>query len=158
MTHLFAAFALSTVAVVAASGATAQEFHGGLSLDYASPTEGDSQTAFSGIAGVTFGRDTLTYGVEAEAGVPLGGNTDYDTTRFRIIGLYDLGGYEILGAAGFTRYGLTDDSEDGTNFGLGVQRAYSDWTTLRAEFIRDNMSNDDVPDATTARVGILFNF
>ncbi|PUB12078.1 hypothetical protein [Yoonia sediminilitoris] len=158
MKHLLAAGALAMAATGATTAAWAQEFHAGFSLDYASPTEGDSQTAISGIAGVTFGRDVLTYGVEAEAGVPLGGNTDYDTTRFRAIGLYDLGDYEVLGAAGFTRYGLADDSEDGVNFGLGVQRDYSDWTILRAEFIRDNMSSDNVPDATTARIGVLFNF
>ena len=144
-------------ALVIGSSVTAQEFHGGLSLDYAKPHSGDSQTSVTFMGGVMLGGPVFKYGIEAEAGLPLGGNTDYDVARLRLLGSYDLGNYTVLAGAGVAEYDTPGGTVDGDSLSLGLQRAISDRVTLRAEFVRDFM-DDGVPDTTTTRVGMIYNF
>ncbi len=143
------------------SAATAQEFHGGLGLDYGKPHSGEDQAGFSWLGGVTFGGPTLRYGVELDIGMPLNGNTDYDTNRLRLIGMYDIGDYTILGAVGVTRYQFGDEDNDGSNFGIGVERDFSDRWSLRGEFIRDFLDEGfgGFTDAvTTTRIAMIYRF
>lgn len=144
-------------ALVIGSSVAAQEFHGGLSLDYAKPHSGDSQTSVTFMGGVMFGGPVLKYGVEAEAGLPLGGDTDYDTARLRLVGTYAFDNYTVVAGAGVVEYDTFGGTVDGESVSLGLQRAISDRVTLRAEFVRDFMG-DGVPDTTTTRVGMIYNF
>ena len=144
-------------ALAIGSSVTAQEFHGGLSLDYAKPHSGNGQTVVSFMGGVMMGGPAFKYGVEAEVGLPVGGNTDYEAARLRLLGSYDFGDYTFLAGVGATQYAATADDVGGRNYSLGVQRAISDRVILRAEFIRDFM-DDTYPDTTTTRIGMLYSF
>lgn len=144
-------------ALVIGSSAAAQDIYGGLTLDYAKPHSGDSQTAASILGGAMFGGPALKYGIEAEFGLPLAGNTDYDTARLRLMGSYDFGDYTVLAGAGVTQYAMPLGDVDGESYSLGVQRAISDRVTLRGEFIRDFM-DAGVADTTITRIGAIYNF
>lgn len=144
-------------ALAIGSSVAAQEFHGGLSLDYAKPHSGNGQTAVSFLGGLMLGGPAFKYGVEAEVGLPTGGNTDYEAARLRLLGTYEEGDYTYLLGAGATQYGATTGDVGGRHFSVGLQRAVSDRVTLRAEFIRDFM-DDTYPDTTTTRIGMLYSF
>lgn len=139
------------------SAATAQDFYTGLTLDYASPHSGDSQTLSSIVAGLGTGSGKVAYGGELELGYHFVGDAEYDTKRLRGWGTYDLGSVKAMGSLGFTRYDFANSDETGYNIGLGVQRDMSARWALRGEFIRDFMDGD-VPDTTTTRIGGLFKF
>lgn len=149
--------ALLLGALTIGSSVAAQEFYGGLSLDYSLPHSGDSQTAASLIGGVMFGGPVLKYGAEADFGFPLAGDAEYDTVRLRAMGSYDFGDYTVLAGLGVTEYSVGNASADGQNVSVGVQRAISDRVTLRAEFIRDFME-DGVSNTTTTRIGAVYYF
>ncbi|MBE0412473.1 hypothetical protein [Yoonia sp.] len=144
-------------ALAIGTSAAAQEFYGGLTLDYAKPHSGDSQTAASLLGGVMFGGPVFKYGAELDFGLPLAGDTDYDTTRLRAMASYDFGDYAAIAGAGVVQYDTPLGDVDGQSLSLGVQRAISDRILLRGEFIRDFM-DDGVADTTTTRVGAVYRF
>lgn len=153
MTRLSAMLA----ALIVASPVAAQEFHLGLSGDYALPHSGEDQYAVSFIGGVMYRVDALRFGLELDLGLPLAGQTDVETGRFRILTSYDVGDYAVLAGAGVSEYSTIVGSAGGENYSIGVERDWSERVTLRGEIIRDFMSST-VPDTTITRLGLIYKF
>ncbi len=140
------------------TGALAQDFYVGGSLDYLFPHSGDAQTVGAVIAGL--GIDTGPFAVigEAEYGAQIAGDNDYDTARIRVLGSYDWGDYTLRAGGGVTEYYFGDDTSGGYNFGFGAERAVTPNIRLRGELIRDFMDNTFTAAVTTTRVAVLYSF
>ena len=138
--------------------ATAQDFYGGVALDYHKPHAGEEHSAAALIAGIQLGRGTISYGLEADASTPVDGTDTYDALRVRGLAFYDLGGVEALAGIGATQYTLNGDSFTGYNFGLGAQIPWNDSWSVRVEFIRDMMDQDYTTNVTTTRLGMIYRF
>ncbi|WP_296425349.1 hypothetical protein [Yoonia sp.] len=145
-------------AAVIGSGASAQDFYAGATLDYGLPHSGDAQTVGSVIAGVGLGDAQIGYGAEVELGMHVAGDADYDTQRFRFWGTYGLGDISARVAGGVTQFDTDSGIVDGYNLGLGVQRDVSDRLTMRGEFIRDFPDDSAFPAVTTTRIGVTYKF
>ena len=144
-------------ALAIGSSVSAQEFRGGLSLDYAKPHSGDEQSAVTFMGGVMFGQ-ALKGGLELEAGLPTGGDSDYDTSRLRLMGEYDFGRYSVVAGVGVVQYDSSSIGEvDGETASLGIAGDISDRVALRFEFLRDFM-DEGASNTTTSRIGLIYNF
>ncbi len=147
------------VAALIGSGAAAQEFYAGGTLDYMYPHSGDSQTSAAFIGGVTLGvAPTYSFGAELEFGTQIAGDNDYDTQRYRLWGAYDLGEVAVRVAGGVTQYSFDGTDPEGYNLGVGVQRDFSPRIAVRGEFIRDFMDDNFTAAVTTTRIGVLYKF
>ncbi|WP_341368711.1 hypothetical protein [Yoonia sp. BS5-3] len=148
-------------AILAASlgtGAMAQDLYLGGSLDYMFPHSGDAQTAGSIIGGFGVSSGPFALTAEAEYGVQVAGENDYDTARVRMLASYDWLGYSFHAGGGVTEYYFSDDTSGGFNFGFGAERAVTDTLTVRGELIRDIMDNTFTAAVTTTRVGLFYDF
>ena len=151
---------LALVIIVAALGsaAVAQDAYVGAGIDYHYPHAGDAQTVTSAIAGLGFDTGYFGIGAEAEYGLRVAGDNDYDTARVRGWLSYDWSDYTFRVAGGITEYYFEDDNTGGFNAGIGAQREVSPNLTLRGEFIRDFMDNTFTSAITTTRVAVLYSF
>ncbi len=146
------------IAATLGSASFAQEAYVGAGVDYHFPHSGDAQTVTSAIAGLGFDTGFFGIGAEAEYGLRVAGDNDYDTARVRAWLSYDWADYTFRFAGGVTEYYFEDDNAGGFNFGLGAQRDISPNLTLRGELIRDFMDNIFTDAITTTRVAVLYNF
>lgn len=140
------------------TGAFAQDVYLGGSLDYMFPHSGDAQTVGSVIAGLGIDAGPFAVIGEAEYGVQIAGDNDYDTARVRVLGSYDWGDYTMRAGGGVTEYYFSDHTSGGFNFGFGAERAVTDAFSLRGELIRDFMDNTFTAAVTTTRVAVFYNF
>ena len=146
-------------AALLCTGAGAQEFYAGASLDYMLPHSGDSQTVGTLIGGVAvLSTDRYSFGAELELGQRIAGDNDYDTQRYRLWGSYPLGQVAARGSIGITQYDFDGTRAEGAHIGLGVETDVSDRVTLRGEFIRDFMDDAFTDAVTTSRIGVFYNF
>ncbi|WP_157033187.1 hypothetical protein [Loktanella sp. S4079] len=151
-------FIFAAVCAVSGTGVLAQDFYAGGTLDYAHPHSGDAQTVGSLVGGIGWSQGRYGYGAEVELGGHIGGDADYGTQRLRGWGTYDLGRVAGRIAGGITEYDLNAGTASGYNLGVGVETAFSDRVTLRAEFIRDFMEDNSTAAVTTTRIGAFYNF
>lgn len=154
MKHLFAAF----FAAMFGSAACAQDVYVGAGIDYHYPHSGDAQTVTSAIAGLGFDTGFFGIGAEAEYGLQIAGDNDYDTARVRGWVSYDWADYTFRVAGGITEYYFEDDNAGGFNFGLGAERGLTPNLTLRGELIRDFMDDIFTDAVTTTRVAVVYSF
>ncbi len=146
------------VAATLANVAQAQDVYVGGSLDYHFPHSGDAQTVGSLIAGLEIDAGSFSIIGEAEYGVQVAGDNDYDTARVRVLGSYDWGDYALRAGGGITEYYFGEDSAGGYNFGFGAERTVSANMSVRGELIRDFMNNTFTSAVTTTRVAVVYNF
>ncbi|MEL6684846.1 MAG: hypothetical protein AAFN63_09355 [Pseudomonadota bacterium] len=146
------------IAATLGSASFAQEAYVGAGVDYHFPHSGDAQTVTSAIAGLGFDTGFFGIGAEAEYGLRVAGDNDYDTARVRGWLSYDWADYTFRVAGGISEYYFEDDNAGGFNFGLGAQRDISPNLILRGELIRDFMDNIFTDAVTTTRVAVLYNF
>ncbi|EBA12472.1 outer membrane protein [Roseobacter sp. CCS2] len=146
------------IAATLGSAAFAQEAYVGAGVDYHFPHSGDAQTVTSGIAGLGFDTGLFGIGAEAEYGLRVAGDNDYDTARVRVWVSRDWADYTFRFAGGVTEYYFEDDNAGGFNFGLGAEREVSPNLTVRGELIRDFMDNIFTDAVTTTRIAVLYNF
>lgn len=154
MKCLFVVLAAATFGTTAA----AQDAYVGAGVDYHYPHSGDAQTVTTVIGGLGFDTGLFGIGAEAEYGLSVAGDNDYDTARVRGWLSYDWSDYTFRFAGGISEYYFEDDTAGGFNFGLGAQRDISPDLTLRGELIRDIMDNTFTDAVTTTRVAVLYNF
>ncbi len=154
MKCLFAILAAVTFGTTAA----AQDAYLGAGVDYHFPHSGDAQTVTSVMGGLGFDAGLFGIGAEAEYGLRVAGDNDYDTARVRGWLSYDWSDYTFRFAGGISEYYFEDDTSGGFNFGLGAERDISPNLTLRGELIRDFMDNTFTEAITTTRVAVLYNF
>lgn len=139
----------------AATGASAQQAYGGVVYDLAYPHQGDNGDATGIVGGLRFGDGATTFGGEMDLGVA--GSVDYHALRLRGIVRNDMGQFAMFGGLGLSRYDLdTGGSNEGYNFGLGVDYEVTSGIDLRGEFIRDIMWG--YTDSTNLRMGVMFGF
>ena len=146
------------IAATFGSASFAQEAYVGAGVDYHFPHSGDAQTVTSAIAGLGFDTGFFGIGADAEYGLRVAGDNDYDTARVRGWLSYDWADYTFRVAGGISEYYFEDDNAGGFNFGLGAQRDISPNLILRGELIRDFMDNIFTDAITTTRVAVLYNF
>lgn len=130
----------------------------GGALDYHYPHSGDDQVVGSAIAGLGFNVGPFAIGGEAEYGLQVAGENDYDTARVRGFVSYDWGEYTFRASGGITEYYFEDDTAGGYNFGIGAERAVSDTLVLRGDLIRDFMDSTFTAAVTTTRIALLYQF
>jgi len=150
---------LAATMAIAATGASAQDFYLGGSVDYAKPHSGDEQTSVGLMGGVEFGSGgPLGFAAQAEYSTPRAGAEDYDAARLRGLASYDFGGFAAVGGVGITRYRDGGTDYKGYNFSLGVDAKLGDGPgSVRVEMVRDIM-DDYGTDVTTTRIGYKYNF
>lgn len=149
--------AVAVVAVVSYAGsAQAQDAYVGVALEYGKLSEDNSQTAASVLAGAEFDVGIATVAIEAEYGAASTFGGDYDTTRLRLIGGYDLGGATALASIGGASYSGGDIKVDGISYGLGVQMPVTNSLDLRGEVLYDDISELD--GVTTGRIAAIYSF
>lgn len=146
------------LATMLGTTALAQDAYVGAGVDYHFPHSGDAQTVTSGLVGLGFDTGLFGIGAEAEYGLRIAGDNDYDTARVRAWLSYDWSDYTFRFAGGVTEYYFDDDNAGGFNFGLGAERDLSPNLTLRGELIRDFMDDIFTDAITTTRVAVLYNF
>jgi hypothetical protein len=146
------------IAVTIGTAGYAQDAYIGAGVDYHYPHAGDAQTVTSAIAGLGFDTGYFGIGAEAEYGLRVAGDNDYDTARVRGWLSYDWADYTFRVAGGITEYYFEDLSTGGFNAGIGAQRELSPNLTLRGEFIRDFMDNNFTSAITTTRLAVLYSF
>mgnify|MGYP000628015446 CR=1 FL=1 len=146
------------IAATFGSAAYGQDAYVGAGVDYHYPHSGDAQTVTSAIAGLGFDTGLFGIGAEAEYGVHVAGDNDYDTARVRGWVSYDWADYTFRVAGGVTEYYFADDNAGGFNAGLGVERDLSPNLAIRGEVIRDFMDNIFTDAITTTRVAVLYSF
>ena len=146
------------LAATLGTAAHAQDVYVGASADYHFPHSGDAQSVGSLIAGMGIDAGSFALGAEAEAGVQIAGDNDYDTARVRVWGSYDWRDYTFRVAGGVTEYYFSDDNAGGYNAGFSAERALSENISLRGELIRDFMDSTFTTAVTTPRVGVFYNF
>lgn len=146
------------VATVLGTAGYAQDAYVGAGVDYHYPHAGDAQTVTSVIAGLGFDTGYFGIGAEAEYGLRIAGDNDYDTARVRGWLSYDWADYTFRVAGGITEYYFEDLNTGGFNAGIGAQRDLSPNLTVRGEFIRDFMDNNFTSAITTTRLAVLYNF
>lgn len=147
-----AVFSLISTAVAA------QDLYVGGSVDYMRPHEGDTQFVTSAIAGMGFDAGIVDVGAEAEYGLRVGGDNDYDTARVRGWVSYDWGHYTLRAGGGITEYYFGDTNYGGYHAMLGAERALTENLSVRGEFIRDFVDDAFVAGITATRIGVVFNF
>ncbi len=150
--------ALCAALCVLGTGAAAQDIYAGGSIDYLQPHDGDTQFVTSAIAGLGFETGLFGVGAEADYGVHVGGDNDYDTARVRAWVSYDWGDYTIRAGGGITEYYFDDANFGGYHAMLGAERALTDQLSLRGEFIRDFVDDAFVAGITATRIGVVYNF
>ncbi|MEJ8561177.1 hypothetical protein QTO30_08050 [Yoonia sp. GPGPB17] len=146
------------IAATLGSAASAQEAYVGAGVDYHFPHSGDAQTVTSAIAGLGFDTGLFALGAEAEYGLRIAGDNDYDTARVRVWVSRDWADYTFRVAGGVTEYYFEDDNTGGFNAGLGAEREVSPNLTVRGELIRDFMDNTFTEAVTTTRIAVLYSF
>jgi len=146
------------IAAALGTAAPAQEVYVGTGLDYLYPHSGDAQSVASAIAGLGFDTGFFGIGAEAEYGMRVAGDNDYDTSRVRAWLSYDWMDYTFRFAGGVTEYYFEDENANGLNFGLGAQREITPVLSLRGELIRDFMDDNFTGAVTTTRVAMLYSF
>lgn len=154
MKCVFAVLAAVTLGTTAA----AQDAYVGAGVDYHYPHSGDAQIVTSVLGGLGFDTGLFGIGGEAEYGLRVAGDNDYDTARVRGWLSYDWSDYTFRFAGGISEFYFEDDTAGGFNFGLGASRDISPNLTLRGELIRDIMDNTFTDAITTTRVAVLYNF
>lgn len=154
MKHLIPAL----VAASLGSATFAQEAYVGAGVDYHYPHSGDAQSVTSAIAGLGFDTGLFGIGAEAEYGLRVAGDNDYDTARVRGWLSYDWADYTFRVAGGITEYYFEDDNAGGFNFGLGAERDLSSNLSVRGELIRDIMDDIFTDAITTTRVAVIYEF
>ena len=147
----------AALALTVANTASAEGLYLGGSVEYLMPHAGDAQVVTSLLGGVGAAVGAYDLGVEAEYGMRVSGENDYDTQRVRFWLGRDLGAYNIRLSAGLTQYDFGSTSDDGTNMGLGVQRDIGAGA-LRAEWIRDFVRTDYTHATTTTRLAYVYKF
>ncbi len=146
------------IAATVGSAAHAQDAYVGAGLDYHYPHSGDGQTVTSVIGGLGFDTGYFGIGAEAEYGLRVGGDNDYDTARVGGWLSYDWSDYTFRVSGGITEYYFEDDNAGGFNFGLAAEREVSPNLVLRGGFIRDFMDDIFTEAVTTTRVAVLYSF
>ena len=154
MNRLIPAVVFSLISTAVA----AQDLYVGGSVDYMRPHEGDTQIVTSAIAGMGFDAGLVGVGAEAEYGLRVGGDNDYDTARVRGWVSYDWGHYTLRAGGGITEYYFGDTNYGGYHAMLGAERALTENLSVRGEFIRDFVDDAFVAGITATRVGVVFNF
>ena len=156
MTRLIPFVAAMTIA----GSAAAQDIYVGGSADYLLPHDGDTQVVGSVIGGMGFdtGLFGLGVGAEAEYGMHIAGENDYDTARVRGYLSYDWGHYSLRAGGGITEYYFDDANYGGYHALLGAERALTDNLSVRGEFIRDFVDDAFVAGITATRIGVVFDF
>ena len=145
-------------ATLLGTAATAQDAYVAGALDYMLPHDGDTQFVGTAMAGLVFDAGLFGVGGEAEYGLNVGGDADYDTARARAWVSYDWGDYTIRAGGGITEYYFANENFGGFHALLGAERALSEALSIRGEFIRDFVDDAFVAGITTTRVGVVFNF
>ena len=153
--HRLSALALATLI---GSAASAQDLYVGGTVDYMRPHKGDTQTVSSAIAGMTFDVGIVDVGAEAEYGLQIAGENDYDAARVRGWVSYDLGRYTLRAGGGITEYYFGDTNYGGYHALLGAERSLTDNISVRGEFIRDFVDDAFVAGITATRIGVVLNF
>ena len=148
----------AAIATLIGSAAVAQDLYVGGSVDYMRPHEGDTQIVSSAIAGMGFDAGLVGVGAEAEYGLHIGGDNEYDAARVRGWVSYDWGHYTIRAGGGITEYYFEDTNYGGYHAMLGAERALTDSLSVRGEFIRDFVDDAFVAGITATRIGVVFNF
>ncbi len=148
----------AVIAAIVGTAGYAQDAYVGAGVDYHYPHSGDAQTVTSAIAGLGFDTGFFGIGAEAEYGLQVAGDNDYDTARVRGWVSYDWGDYTFRFAGGVTEYYFADDNAGGFNAGLGAERDLTPNLTVRGELIRDFMDNIFTDAITTTRVAVLYKF
>ena len=148
----------AALATLLGTAAAAQDLYVGGSVDYMRPHEGDTQIVTSAIAGMGFDAGLVGVGAEAEYGLRVGGDNDYDTARVRGWVSYDWGHYTLRAGGGITEYYFGDTNYGGYHAMLGAERALTENLSVRGEFIRDFVDDAFVAGITATRIGVVFNF
>ena len=148
----------AALAVMIGSAASAQDVYVGAGIDYMRPHAGDTQTVTSAIAGMGFDAGMVDVGAEAEYGLRVAGDNDYDTARVRGWVSYDWGHYTIRAGGGITEYYFGDTNYGGYHAMLGAERALTENLSVRGEFIRDFVDDAFAAGITATRIGVVFNF
>ena len=148
---------LAAAIAFGANTALAQDAYLGVGFDFNSPATGDNQTIASISAGVTKDVSILTIGLEAEYGAASFFGGDFDTSRLRLLGYYEIGGILATASVGGTSVSDGTDSYGGYNLGIGMQIPFSDNLDLRGELLRDVM-DDATADITTTRIAAIYKF
>lgn len=151
-------FLTTLTALWLGTAASAQDVYVGGSVDYLLPHAGDSQTVTSAIVGMGFDTGYFSIGAEADYGLRVGGDNDYDTARVRGWLGYDWGDYTVLAGGGITEYYFEDSTSGGFHAMLGPERALTPDLTLRGVFIRDFMDNNFTSAITASRIAVLYQF
>jgi len=154
MKRLIPAIVVATLGSVA----HAQDAYVGAGVDYHYPHSGDAQTVASALVGLGFDTGIFGIGAEAEYGLRIAGDNDYDTARVRGWVSYDWLDYTFRFAGGITEYYFADDTSGGFSAGLGVERDLTPNLAVRGELIRDFMDNTFTDAITTTRVAVLYSF
>lgn len=148
----------TTLFVLWAPVAQAQDFYGGVALDYHTPHAGEAHTGGAILAGVTWGAGPLGYGAEVDYATPIDDTDTYDAMRLRGLIRYDFGAFTGIAGVGATRYTLNGTDLNGYNFGLGAEVGVSDALSLRVEIIRDMMDEEYTTNVTATRLGLIYRF
>ncbi|ARU01500.1 hypothetical protein [Yoonia vestfoldensis] len=132
--------------------------YGALSGDYALPHEGSSDFLITVLGGVVTTGAPFAFGAEAELGLALGANGDFNTRRLRGVARYDFGTVTAFGAAGVDQFVYDNATDTGVSLGLGGELDLQGSMALRGEFIRSFIRDGDTENTTTTRLGLVYRF